>query len=112
MQNSTANNGSAQARAASAMRSVAVIFDDELRPETTGTYVMRAFHGLVDAEHIRPTELAKISRDRFDLLLRVDDGLDYSLPGNLRPAVWWAIDTHLDFSRCLAKAREFDLVFA
>ncbi|REK31796.1 MAG: glycosyltransferase, partial [Planctomycetota bacterium] len=29
-----------------------------------------------------------------------------------RPSVWWAIDTHLDFERCLGKARQADFTFA
>ena len=30
----------------------------------------------------------------------------------LRPSVFWAIDTHVNFDSCLRKARGFDLVFA
>jgi 2-polyprenyl-3-methyl-5-hydroxy-6-metoxy-1,4-benzoquinol methylase len=100
------------------MHRVAIIFDDQLRPETTGVYCLRALGGLVEVEHIRPTDLPRLHASTsprlndFDLFLHIDDGLDYRLPAALRPAAWWAIDTHLDFERCLAKAREFDIVFA
>jgi spore maturation protein CgeB len=53
-----------------------------------------------------------MSRDQFDLFLRVDDGLDYRVPDDLRPIAWWAIDTHLNFESCLARAKDFDFVFA
>jgi 2-polyprenyl-3-methyl-5-hydroxy-6-metoxy-1,4-benzoquinol methylase len=91
---------------------VALIFDDETRPETTGVYCRRALGGLVEVKHFRPTELEHIPKCGFELYLNIDDGLRYHLPGDLRPSAWWAIDTHLDFDWCLAKARGFDCVFA
>jgi hypothetical protein len=68
-----------------------VIYDDSLRPETTGTYCLRALGGLVEVVHARPGELDRLPRAGFDLYLGVDDGLDYRLPPDLRPAAWWAI---------------------
>jgi 2-polyprenyl-3-methyl-5-hydroxy-6-metoxy-1,4-benzoquinol methylase len=94
------------------VRRVALIYDDTLRPETSGTYCRRALDGLVEVEHFVPARLDVIPRAGFDLYLNVDDGLDYHLPSNLRPSAWWAIDTHLDYGRCAAKARDADLVFA
>ncbi|QDT76779.1 SPBc2 prophage-derived glycosyltransferase SunS [Gimesia maris] len=100
------------------MQRVAVIFDNTLRPETTGTYCRRALGELVQAgkiatvEHFLPTELAHVSQDQFDLFLYIDDGLDWSIPDHLRPAAWWAIDTHLNFERCLQKAVQADFTFA
>jgi 2-polyprenyl-3-methyl-5-hydroxy-6-metoxy-1,4-benzoquinol methylase len=91
---------------------VAVIFDDTLRPETTGTYCARALQGLVEVTHINPTELGIRACDGFDLYLRIDDGLDYGLGPLLHPSALWAIDTHLNFEACLTRAREFDFVFA
>jgi GT2 family glycosyltransferase/tetratricopeptide (TPR) repeat protein/2-polyprenyl-3-methyl-5-hydroxy-6-metoxy-1,4-benzoquinol methylase len=93
------------------VRRVALIFDNTARPETTGVYCRRALGGLVEVEHFLPAELARIPRG-FDLYLQIDDGLDYGHPADLRPAAWWAIDTHLDFERCLRKAAAFDWVFA
>jgi SAM-dependent methyltransferase len=91
---------------------VAIIFDDQLRPETTGGYCRRALEALVETVHVLPDELERLSRERFDLYVNIDDGLRYHLPGDLRPNAWWAIDTHLDFDWCLDKARDFDYVFA
>jgi hypothetical protein len=90
---------------------VAVIFDDEARPDTTGVYCRRALGRLVEVEHFRPMELSRIPRGRFDLYLNIDDGLRYRLPADLQPSAWWAIDTHLDPDWYQAKAPDFDLVF-
>jgi O-antigen biosynthesis protein len=38
--------------------------------------------------------------------------MDAALPADLHPSAFWAIDTHLDFGRCLAQARTCDLTFA
>jgi GT2 family glycosyltransferase/tetratricopeptide (TPR) repeat protein/2-polyprenyl-3-methyl-5-hydroxy-6-metoxy-1,4-benzoquinol methylase len=90
---------------------VAVVFDDRARPETTGVYCRRALERLVNVVHFRPDELKQIPRDGFDLYLNIDDGFQYHFPAELRPAIWWAIDTHLSFEWCRRKAPEFDLVF-
>jgi spore maturation protein CgeB len=95
-----------------AIRRVAVIYDDRMRPETTGGYCRRALESLVEVVHFRPDELAKVPDRGFDLYLNIDDGLDYRLPAGLRPCAWWAIDTHLNYEWCREKARGFDLVFA
>ena len=95
-----------------AIRRVALIYDDRARPETTGVYCLRALRRLVEVEHFQPDELERISRDGFDLFLNIDDGFPYHLPSDLRPCAWWAIDTHLNFESCLAKAHWFDIVFA
>jgi 2-polyprenyl-3-methyl-5-hydroxy-6-metoxy-1,4-benzoquinol methylase len=94
------------------VRRVALVYDDTARPETTGGYCRRALEGLVRVEHFLPSQADAIPRAGFDLYLQIDDGLESRLPGELRPCAWWAIDTHLNFDWCLAKARDFDLVFA
>ena len=86
---------------------VAVLFENRQRAETTGEYCLRALRKLCQAEHFLPDRPRP--RDGFDLYLRIDDGLEYQLPAGLRPSAWWAIDTHLDFDRCLAQARARDL---
>jgi len=91
---------------------VAIIFDDQARPETTGVYCRRALESLVEVVHFRPDALATIPRNGFDLYLNIDDSLDYRLPPGLHPSAWWAIDTHLNFDQCRRKSEEFDLVFA
>lgn len=89
----------------------AVIFDDTLRPETTGTYCLRALRHFVSAEHLHPANLPRARCGDFDLFVNIDDGQSYSLPCQLRPAVFWAIDTHLDYERCLTRSRSVDFVF-
>jgi 2-polyprenyl-3-methyl-5-hydroxy-6-metoxy-1,4-benzoquinol methylase len=91
---------------------VALIYDDRQRPETTGGYCLRALRGLAEAHHFLPDELPRVPGGAYDLYLNIDDGLRYTLPAELRPTAWWAIDTHLDFAWCLEKAHGFDFVFA
>lgn len=100
------------------MHRIAIIFDNTLRPETTGTYCHRALAELVrsgtiaEVKHFLPSELDRIPAGQFDLFLRIDDGLDYHLPDHLRPSAWWAIDTHVSFDRCLSQAQLADWTFA
>jgi GT2 family glycosyltransferase/tetratricopeptide (TPR) repeat protein/2-polyprenyl-3-methyl-5-hydroxy-6-metoxy-1,4-benzoquinol methylase len=94
------------------VRSIAVCFDNLPRPETTGGYCLAALRDLASVRHVRPAELDQAGIESADLYLRIDDGLDYTLPSNCKPSAWWAIDTHLDFERCLAQARTCDLTFA
>ncbi len=91
---------------------VAIIFDNTLRQETTGLYCRRALGQLVEIEHLLPTDLGRIKAGEFGAFIYIDDGLAYNPAPHLRPSVWWAIDTHLDYDRCLRKARLCDLVFA
>lgn len=95
-----------------AIQNVAIIFDTTARPDTTGVYCRRALGNLVTFEHFLPTELSRIPRHGFDLYLRIDDGLEYRLPRDLRPSVFWAIDTHLSLPWYMETAPDFDLVFA
>ena len=94
------------------VRRVALVYDDTVRWDTTGTYCRRALEKLVAVEHFLPQDLPKVPRAGFDLYLNVDDGLRYRFPGDLRPSAFWAIDTHLDFEWYRAKAADFDLVLA
>ncbi|WP_437187875.1 glycosyltransferase [Planctomicrobium sp. SH668] len=100
------------------MNRLALVFEDGCRPETTGTYCVRALlslatgSGLTGVEHVRPNQLGQFDFSCFDAVIAVDDGLDYDLPQCDAIKVWWAIDTHLSFERCLHKARQADLVFA
>src|SRR3972149_1296380 len=43
------------------LQRVAIFFDDQMRPETTGVYCRRALGGLVEADPFRPSQLAEIS---------------------------------------------------
>lgn len=92
---------------------VAVVFDNTLRPETTGLYVRRALGRLVaHVEHVLPADLNGHMADGFDAYVVIDDGLDYRIPDHLRPRAWWAIDTHIHYDRSLNMARTADCVFA
>jgi O-antigen biosynthesis protein len=94
------------------IRRVALIFDDTARPETTGVYCFSALEKLVEVVRFHPSQLQQVPRQGFDLYLQIDDGLEYRHPPELRPAAWWAIDTHLNFDWCRKKAADFDFVFA
>lgn len=89
---------------------VALLFDDQVRPDTTGVYCRRALAQLVEVTHFRPGQ--EVPRHGFDLYLRIDDGLDYPWPAGMAPRAYWAIDTHLDYEARLERARGCDLVFA
>lgn len=91
---------------------IALIFDNQARPETTGFYCRRAFGKFVDVEHFLPEEISEIPEGKFDLFLNIDDGFQFHLPEHLRPAACWVIDTHMDYKWCLEKASRYDYVFA
>lgn len=91
---------------------VALVFDNQVRPETTGYYCRRALARLTDVEHVLPHELPSIDASIFDLFLFVDDGLDYEIPKHCRPRAAWAIDTHVDRDRCLRRFGDADDLFA
>jgi GT2 family glycosyltransferase/2-polyprenyl-3-methyl-5-hydroxy-6-metoxy-1,4-benzoquinol methylase/tetratricopeptide (TPR) repeat protein len=94
-----------------AIGKIALIYDDSLRPDTTGGYCLRALGKKSEVIHFRPEQLGGITPE-FDLYLCIDDGLDYRLPSELRPAAYWAIDTHLNFERTLRRVGDFDFIFA
>lgn len=82
---------------------VAVVFDNSVRRETTGVYCRRALSELVsegrlgEIEHVLPCELSHERVGQFDLVLFIDDGMDYEIPELGCPSIFWAIDTHMDF---------------
>ena len=90
---------------------VAVIFDRSVRADTTGTHCLMALSEICNASHLAPAELPRVAAGTYDLFVYIDDGLTYAWPQHLRPAVFWAIDTHLQYAAELAKGRSVDLVF-
>jgi 2-polyprenyl-3-methyl-5-hydroxy-6-metoxy-1,4-benzoquinol methylase len=94
------------------MSSVAIIYDHLARPETTGVYCLRALAELARVEQFHPSQLAEIRLTGYDVNLFVDDGFAYPLPDDLRPQVYWAIDTHIDLHRQCQRAAVSDFVFA
>ena len=93
-------------------RRVALIYDNQVRPDTTGEYCRRALQSICKVTHFLPDDMDKIRPGAFDLYLFIDDGLEYPIPFQLRPNAWWVIDTHLRYEKDLEKARLFDYVFA
>jgi hypothetical protein len=91
---------------------LALIFDDRIRPDTTGVHVRRALAGLVEVVHFRPDQCDRIPPSDFDLHLSIDDDTDHRLPDSLRPRAYWTIDTHLDFPARFERAGSCDFVFA
>ncbi len=94
------------------MPKVAIIYDTIVRPDTTGVYCKRALESLVDVHYFSPHCLEAIPRTGFDLYLRIDDGLPFSFPRDLKPSACWVIDTHMDLEGALIQASMFDWVFA
>lgn len=93
---------------------LALIFD-KTRPDTTGIYLERACRALgLSCDHWWLRDVAAIPA-QYDLYLRVDHGDDYliPLPRRLRPAIFYAIDTHLPQSwrKIRRMAGEYDAVF-
>ncbi len=97
---------------AMSFRRVAIVFDNTSRPETTGLYCRRALGRFLEVEHLLPTDLEHVDRGRFDAFILIDDGLNYPVPESLRPRAWWAIDTHVNYERCQARAQGANVVFA
>jgi hypothetical protein len=87
---------------------IALIYDDTVRPDTTGGYCLRALQSLASATHLPPDRLAD-ARGDFELWVRVDDGRDFRLPPGLAPSALWAIDTHLNLLPLLTQASAFPL---
>lgn len=90
---------------------IAIVYDNTIRKDTTGEYCRRALDRLcARVDHFLPTQMFSIPGD-YDLYLNIDDGQKYRLPAYLRPSVYWAIDTHLQYDWHLEKSHGFDQVF-
>ena len=91
---------------------VALIFDNVLRPDTTGVYCRRALGKLLGVDHYLPSQISQIDPNQYDLFLTIDDSLSYTLPDQLRPNALWAIDTHINYERTRQRVEQYDFVFA
>lgn len=89
---------------------IALLYDDIVRPDTTGVYCKNALEKICNVRHFQPTELDKVPQG-FDLYLFIDDGFRYFLPERLTPSAWWVIDTHLNYEDNLRSLGQFDYVF-
>lgn len=94
------------------MLRVALVYDNTVRPDTTGEHCRQALQEFCAVTHVLPTRAGELRVSDFDLFLHIDDGLRYHLPDHLHPSAWWVIDTHLQYDWDLEKARTFDCVFA
>lgn len=80
---------------------IAVLFDSVARPDTIGTYCLRAFQQLASegrigtVDQIRPQDSESLKTDQYDLFVWIDDGNRYDIPEYLKPNVFWVIDTHM-----------------
>ncbi|MFQ5828089.1 MAG: glycosyltransferase [Candidatus Methylomirabilia bacterium] len=90
---------------------IALIYDNTVRPDTTGEYCKRALQQISEVVHFLPSQLQEIPARGFDLYLQIDDGFKYALPAHLRPSAWWVIDTHVNYAWDLENAKAFDFVF-
>ena len=93
---------------------VAIIFDQH-REGTTGMYWEAALRALgVTCDHWWLRDVQQMPA-AYDLYLRIDHGDDYAveLPAHCRPAVFYAIDTHLPHSwrKIQRMATRYDRVF-
>jgi hypothetical protein len=88
---------------------IAALFDNRLRPDTTGLYCYLALRETTDCFHMIPEQLSRAVR--ADFYLQIDDGTSSAIPEHFRPSALWAIDTHLSLERLLSGARRFDFVF-
>lgn len=93
------------------MNRSAIVYDEKLRPDTTGVYCARALAHLTKMVHWRPAILPTSGTGNYDCIINIDDGLRYRLPLSICPSAWWAIDTHLDLPWYLEKAPDFNQVF-
>ena len=92
---------------------LALIFNKD-RAGTTGLYFERACRLLgIPHDHWWLRDVERIPAE-YDAYLRIDHGDDYTvpLPARLRPAVFYAIDTHLPHSwrKIRRSAEAYDLV--
>ncbi len=91
---------------------IAIIYDNVVRPDTTGEYCKRALSTICQVDHFLPNQVASLKPGSYDLFLYIDDDLNSSIPCYLRPNAWWVIDTHLHYDADLEIAKRFDFVFS
>jgi len=92
---------------------IALIYNKE-NEATTGAYIEKAIKNAgIDYAHFWTQNAGNIPKE-FDLYFRIDHGdYKYDIPEDLRPAVFYAIDTHLKkpYGKIKNQARHYDIVF-
>ncbi|HQJ15657.1 MAG TPA: glycosyltransferase [Candidatus Omnitrophota bacterium] len=83
-------------------------------PHTTGAYIEKAIRDAgIHYDRFGIKDPSCIP-EGFDLYLRIDHGdYKFDIPAHLRPAVFYAIDTHLPkpYRKMRAQARHYDIIF-
>lgn len=92
---------------------VLVSFENRVRPDSTGVYLVRAFEQLGhEVSHVLPENIMKVV-GAYDLYVKCDDGQKVTQWNpELHPSHYFAIDTHIetDWRIKLAKDGNFDSV--
>jgi len=90
---------------------VTTIYDNSVRPDTTGIYVTEAMTNIGhDVTHVNPVLNREVSINGGAKII-VDDGVPYTLHG-LDNAAYWAIDTHISMDVCEQKAGAAKFLYA
>jgi len=77
---------------------IIVSFEDRVRPDSTGVYMVRAFQQLGhEVLHVLPENIHSVKPGDADFYFKCDDGI----PGQtwnpeLKPSVYFVIDTHIE----------------
>jgi spore maturation protein CgeB len=92
---------------------IALIYNKETEA-TTACYIERVMKKLgMDYVHFWTKDSSNIPQE-FDLYFRIDHGdYKYDIPDSLRPAVFYAIDTHLEkpYRKIKKQAGHYDIIF-
>ena len=92
-------------------RRIAIVYDNTVRPDTTGEFCRRALEGLGHTvSHFLPAEAADII-PIYEVYLWMDDDRTPSLPTALHPLVHWAVDVPEDDSGVAERASALDYLF-
>ena len=92
---------------------IALIYDKHSEA-TTGAYIEKVIRqARLEYSHFGISQAVQ-AKEKFDLYLRIDHGdYKYDLPEQLRPAVFYAIDTHLPkpYKKISRQAKHYDVIF-
>lgn len=97
---------------ASVRLKVLVSFEDRLRPDSTGVYIVNAFRQLGHiVTHVLPENIQTVTGGH-DLYIKVDDGICSYWNENLHPSAYYVIDTHIetDWRLDIANKGKFDFL--
>lgn len=94
---------------------IAIVYDTTQRGDNFGMYISNELSRLGHhVAHHNPNVLSGIVTniaEGFDLYIDIDDSFQYLLEEKLKPKIWWAGDTHIQYQWDFHKARFYDFVF-